>query len=178
MPTLSSSTTASVASLGVAIKHLCSLLFSGYSFTAIEHVELANETPALAIAQCPPSDSSGGAQQAPNSATGAGKAQGCLGGSQLTETQATYPTEAKVREKNRKKALKEAGVEVQVVKRKKVIEDHHDDCGDYMSSLQGDELLVVQDKRYDSNDELSDDDHDYCLKQRMWFRPFLLMCQR
>ena len=79
VPTLSSSTTSSVASLGVAIKYLCSLLFSGYSFTAIEHVELANETPVIAIAQCPPSDSSGGAQQAPNSATGAGKAHGLLG---------------------------------------------------------------------------------------------------
>ena len=40
---------------------------------------------------------------------------------------AAYPTDAKERERNRRNADKEAGIERTVVKRQKVVEDHHDD---------------------------------------------------
>ena len=46
-----------------------------------------------------------------------------------------YPTDAKEREKARRKNEKERGIEHAVQKRKKIVEDHHDDCGDDMSSL-------------------------------------------
>ena len=52
-----------------------------------------------------------------------------------TEAQAAYPTDSKTREKAKKKADKKAGIERPVVKRKKIMEDHYDDCGDDMSSL-------------------------------------------
>ena len=58
-----------------------------------------------------------------------------LGGSLPTEAQASFPTDAKEREKAKRKADKEAGVDKQVQRRKKVMEDHYDDCGDDMSSL-------------------------------------------
>ena len=48
---------------------------------------------------------------------------------------AAYPTDATERERERRKAEKEAGVERTVVKRQKIVEDHHDDCGDCLDSL-------------------------------------------
>ena len=83
-----------------------------------------------------------------------------------TEAQAAYPTDSKAREKAKKKADKEAGIERPVVKRKKIMEDHYDDCGDDMSSLHDDEATVGFASRqcYDFDDVLSDEDHDYCLK--------------
>ena len=50
--------------------------------------------------------------------------------------QVAFPTDAKEREKARRKDEKERGIETVVKKRKKVMEDHHDDCGDDLSSLQ------------------------------------------
>ena len=41
-----------------------------------------------------------------------------------------YPTDAKEKEKAKKKRLQELGIEVKVKKRIKVVEDHYDDCGD------------------------------------------------
>ena len=49
--------------------------------------------------------------------------------------QGTFPTDAKVREKQRRQKEKEAGREHVVKKRKKIMEDHHDDCGEDLSSL-------------------------------------------
>ena len=47
-----------------------------------------------------------------------------------------YPTDAKVREKEKRQAEKDAGITRTVKKRKKIMEDHHDDCGEDLSSLQ------------------------------------------
>ena len=46
-----------------------------------------------------------------------------------------YPTDTKVREQQAKKAAKEAGIEIVKKKRPKFVEDHFDDCGDDLSSL-------------------------------------------
>ena len=64
-----------------------------------------------------------------------------------------FPTDAKEREKAWKKAEKEAGREVTVKKKKKIVEDHYDDCGDNMSSLD-----AYAD--YDTDEELLDEDYD------------------
>jgi len=48
--------------------------------------------------------------------------------------QTFYPTEAKVKEKARRKRDKERGVEHVVARRKKLVENHYDDGGDDMSS--------------------------------------------
>ena len=53
----------------------------------------------------------------------------------LNTTEHAFPTDAKVREKERRKKLKEQGIEQTVQKRKKVVEEHYDDCGDDLSSL-------------------------------------------
>ena len=52
-----------------------------------------------------------------------------------SEEQAAFPTDAKVEEKARRKEEKEQGIEKVVKKRLKIMEDHHDDCGDDLSSL-------------------------------------------
>ena len=46
-----------------------------------------------------------------------------------------YPTDAKEKERNRRNELKAKGITIQVKKRKFCVEDHHDDCGDCLSSL-------------------------------------------
>merc|ERR1712051_687184 len=81
-----------------------------------------------------------------------------------------YPTDAKEREKERRKTEKEQGIERKVVKRKKVLEDHHDDCGDNMDSLSDlDTTASMMTCRspypWDTDEEaLSDDDHMECMK--------------
>ena len=52
-----------------------------------------------------------------------------------SEEQVAFPTDAEEREKARRKEEKEQGIENVVNKRKKIMEDHHDDCGDDLSSL-------------------------------------------
>ena len=46
-----------------------------------------------------------------------------------------YPTNAKEKEKTQRKADKEKGSERVVKKKQKICEDHHDDCGEDLSSL-------------------------------------------
>ena len=122
VPTLSTSPQAGVESLGATLKHLCSLLFVGYGSTMSEHALPFIQAPTIASTS-PLAEPSGEAraQQTPDSAVL------CLGGSRLTETQAAYPADSKEKEKAKKKAEKEAGIERQVVKRKKIMEDHYDD---------------------------------------------------
>ena len=82
-----------------------------------------------------------------------------------TDSQHLFPTDAKAREKERRKAAKEAGNEHVVKKRKKVMEDHHDDCGEDLSSLMDEQgTALCCPCGYDSDDILSDEDsNDYLL---------------
>ena len=69
------------------------------------------------------------------------------------------------REKARRQANKEAGVQAVVRKRKKVMEDHYDDCGDDLSSLHHPDLVGVSFKQcHDLDEVLGDEDHELCLK--------------
>ena len=54
-----------------------------------------------------------------------------------------YPTDAKAREKERRKAQKASGKAHLVKKRVMKIEDHFDDCGEDLSSLKGVELCSL-----------------------------------
>ena len=47
----------------------------------------------------------------------------------------SYPTDSRERRKIREKAAKEAGTPLEVVKKKKFVENHFDDCGEDLSSL-------------------------------------------
>ena len=67
----------------------------------------------------------------------------------------SYPTDAKEREKERKKKLKETGETPEVRKRLKIVEDHYDDCGDDLTSIQ--EMLV------DVDDEFTDLHLEACM---------------
>ena len=70
-----------------------------------------------------------------------------------------------MREKNRRKKEKEAGNEHVVRKRKKIVEDHHDDCGEDISSLRDKATVdLVYPCDFDSEDALSDEDRDQCLR--------------
>ena len=80
-------------------------------------------------------------------------------------THDAYPTDAKEREKNRRKQEKEAGIERVVKKRKKIMEDHYDDCGEDLSSLHDKTTTdFVYPCDFDTDDALSDDDRNQCLK--------------
>ena len=59
------------------------------------------------------------------------------------EAAQAYPTDAKEREKARRKKREEKGETITVKKRKKTVENHHDDCGDDLSSLVGCVFLTL-----------------------------------
>ena len=72
--------------------------------------------------------------------------------------------DAKVREKERRQAEKDAGIERIVTKRKKIMEDHRDDCGEHLSSLHdGTTSALTCPCDYDTDDALSDNDRNQCL---------------
>ena len=81
----------------------------------------------------------------------------------------SYPTDAKEREKTRRKEEKAQGIEKKVVKRKKVMEEHYDDCGDDLSSLHLPEQPpdVALPCAYDTDDALSDEDHNERLLRQL-----------
>ena len=56
-----------------------------------------------------------------------------------------YPTDSKERQRNQKNADKEQGIERVVKKRKQVVEDHHDDCGEDLQSIVADLDAFVDD---------------------------------
>ena len=150
VPTLSTSPQASLDCLGGTIKVLTSQLLSGLP----ESVHLSVE-PAI----CCPVSEEARSQQTPDSAV----TQGSPRGSGYTEPQAAYPTDSKEKEKARRKAEKEAGIERPVQRRQKVMEDHYDDCGDDLSSLQIEEIVGLSNTCFDQNEALSDEDHDRCM---------------
>ena len=85
--------------------------------------------------------------------------------SRMAELREAYPTDAKEREKERRKKEKEQGIERVVQKRKKIMEDHHDDCGDDLSSLRDTtDTAFTFPCDFDTDEALSDEDHDQCLK--------------
>ncbi len=55
----------------------------------------------------------------------------------MTENISSFPTEAKVTQKQKKLALEQGQEQVVVKKRAKKVENHYDDCGDDLSSLKG-----------------------------------------
>ena len=60
--------------------------------------------------------------------------------SELTYLSTAYPTETKMREKEKDKRSKEqTGAKVERVKKRKEVEDHYDDMGDDVSSIMIDE---------------------------------------
>ena len=65
----------------------------------------------------------------------------------------SFPTDSKARQNERRRKDKEAGIERVVVKRLKVVEDHHDDCGEDISSLGPLDSLFCQ----SSSDEEEED---------------------
>ncbi len=74
-----------------------------------------------------------------------------------------YPTAAKERKKKRRKELKEQGIEVKVKKRPKICEDHYDDCGDDLTSLNEVAYVEKSPNEYNTDEELSDQDNNQCL---------------
>ncbi len=83
-------------------------------------------------------DESSGAQQLPDSLVADSRAAASLdatcSGQQKVEREC-FPTEAKERQKQRRKQQKETEGQVVPKRRQKKVEDHFDDCGDDLSSL-------------------------------------------
>ena len=61
-------------------------------------------------------------------------------GSADKSSELILPTEDKEREKEKKRALKEAGTPHVPQKKPKIVEEHYDDCGEDLSSLRGIDL--------------------------------------
>ena len=128
----------SLASLGGTISFILASLLSGDRGTELVSLSLPAPTQMLC---CPPGLApasalcTSGSQQSPDSA----QTQTTVEGSQSAELHkaSAFPTDAKEREKNRRKAEKEQGIERVVQKRMEIMEDHYDDCGDDDSSLTG-----------------------------------------
>ena len=83
-------------------------------------------------------------------------------------TEKAYPTDARERQKKREKLAKERGEELQVKKRKKFVEDHHDDCGEDISSIANEQdihFLTVADPA--TMDTLEQEDSSY-LSYMFW----------
>ena len=86
---------------------------------------------------------------------------------QSAELQVAFPTDSKMREKARRKAEKEQGIERVVKKTKKIVEEHYDDCGDDLSSLDKDPALLCQLCGCDTDTELQEEDYDTCLVRQL-----------
>ena len=72
-----------------------------------------------------------------------------------------FPTDSKVREQETRRAAKAAGHEIVKVKQKKFVQNHTDDCGEDMSSIGANEILlssqwIDQSDSSDSGGDLSD----------------------
>ena len=88
----------------------------------------------------------------------------------LDEPTHAFPMDAKEREKAHRKKLKEEGKDHHAKQRKKIVEDHHDDCGDDLSSLQDEsfsglahpdllrEVLLLKADEYELH---AQDEHEY-----------------
>ena len=72
-----------------------------------------------------------------------------------------YPTDAKEKERIRRNERKARGEVIVVKKKKFAVEDHHDDCGDDLSSLEI--SCYAQPCDYGTDSDLSDQDHNQCL---------------
>jgi hypothetical protein len=89
----------------------------------------------------------------------------CVLPTKLDSTNSTktlaFPTDSKEKQRNRKNERKARGEVIVVKKRKFVVEDHHDDCGDDLTSL--DLTCYTHPCHYDTDSDLSDQDHNQCL---------------
>ena len=168
LPTLAATSAASLQSLGgtlSAIAHIAPLSRSCGSASSGSLLPMAATV--LPPAAC------SGAKQTPDSAVPVPPGGGQCADSRVrtaSEKQTFYPTDAKVREKERRAKLKEQGIEHVVKKRKKIMEDHYDDCGDDLSSLQDKTdlehagIVNLKPCDYDSEDELQYDENNKLLK--------------
>ena len=75
----------------------------------------------------------------------------------------SYPTNQKERERDKRNALKEQGIDPKtlVKKKKKWVEEHYDDCGDDLASIAAQaELLALTESSTDGGESVSSTDSD------------------
>ena len=82
-----------------------------------------------------------------------------------------YPSDSKERENERRRRLKEEGKEIVAKKKKVHVEDHHGDCGEYLSSLAGATLIDGDGSDCTSAAE-SDAAHDEDLRAEIGVRAY------
>ena len=72
-----------------------------------------------------------------------------------TSDEISYPTDARVRQQEKDKKIQElTGEKREVIKKKKKVEDHHDDCGDDLSSIVADiNVHYIDESDTDDDDE-------------------------
>ena len=85
---------------------------------------------------------------------------------QSADSQVAFPTESKEREKARRKREKELGIERTVKKKLKIVEEHYDDCGYDMSSINIDETMLCMPCGCDTDEALSEEDG--AIRLQLW----------
>jgi hypothetical protein len=119
-----------------------------------------------------------GSQRTPDSEPLTVQPDKCSGSSnaeaapQISKDVSAFPTASKEKERDRRNQMKAAGIEIVVKKKKFVVEDHHDDCGDDLSSLGPvDETMLTvglsAPYTLDSDEERIDQDFDRRMVQQL-----------
>ena len=87
-----------------------------------------------------------------------------------------FPTEERVEWKRKRKENKEKGIEVK--KKVKTVENHHDDCGTDLSGLGTEEIdtLLSYEANYDSDEDNVSGMNTHTLVQRLGLGKRLLHC--
>jgi len=83
-----------------------------------------------------------------------------------------FPTEERIEWKRKRKENKEKGIEVK--KKEKIIENHHDDCGTDLSGLGPDEIqtLLAYEENYDSDEDAVQGMNVFWIKGSEWENDF------
>ena len=119
-----------------------------------------------------------GSQRTPDSEPLTVQPDKCSGSSnaeaapQISKDVSAYPTASREKVRDRRNRMKAAGIEIVVKKKKFVVEDHHDDCGDDLSSLGPvDETMLTvglsAPYTLDSDEERIDQDFDRRMVQQL-----------
>ena len=85
---------------------------------------------------------------------------------------AAYPTDGRERQKKKEKADKEQGIEKVVKKKDKIVEDHHDDCGECLDSIVTSLDAEESHFAFDQPDDWNYDAHETSVMDNIQFQYF------
>ena len=87
-----------------------------------------------------------------------------------------FPTDSKERQTKKKNEDKAKGIEREVKKKKKFVEDHHDDCGDDLNSIVND-INTYSVNIYDATDSCDGSDDETSIENHSYFAGLVDNCE-